>query len=230
MSDELHIPGLSEAIASIGDVPEAPTIPISDSSETTEEPEIEVAPKEEKKSGGITIPDIPLFSTAKRRAAGTVSPREVGVDTDSLPVRRGRPRKVDPNKPVPPSQQEIANLLTMAHIVGSTVMGPEFMITKEQSDAIAKAAVPVIEDFGVAVAGKALHLLTLGAAIITIEGPILMKTVESMQRRANSQRDAHMVVGGVPMQETAPPTPIRPDFADTISAMTGVAVGSASGA
>lgn len=183
----------------------------------------------------VKLPDFDAVSARPNhpRNARPVAPREAGV-TDAEPeprVRRRRGGRATTGEPVvsaAPRQslesKHIAGLLQMTHAVGSTVLGPSFTITEEQATAIGEAAIPVLEDFGIQMASRAVHLMALLATVGMIEGPIMLNVWMDMKERAERQRSgvSTMTVG-------SPVKPAPLTDAEVIAQMTGVQVGPAAG-
>ena len=167
------------------------------------------------------------------RNARPQAPREASV-TDAEPeprVRRRRGGRATTGEPVvsaAPRQslesKHIAGLLQMTHAVGSTVLGPSFTITEEQATAIGEAALPVLEDFGIQMASRAVHLMALLATVGMIEGPIMLNVWMDMKERAERQRS-----GTSTMSVGSPGRPTPLTDAEVIAQMTGVQVGPSAG-
>jgi len=125
--------------------------------------------------------------------------------------------------------EHVASLLKMTHAVGATVLGPAFSISDESARAIGDAALPVLEDFGVAVASRAVHLLMLVSTVAMIEGPIMLTVYADMKARAESQRSGFstMAMGGG-MHNAFPEGADPDEVVNAVSRATGVMVGNAS--
>lgn len=167
-------------------------------------------------------------------AAAPVSPKSADV-TDYEPKVRGRRRTAAP-PPTPVSLptggpsgtsaltgEHVASLLEMTHAIGATVLGPAFSIPHESAVKIGEAAMPVLEDFGVQVASRAVHLLMLVSTVFMIEGPIMAGVWMEMQARAQRERTgmSTMAVQGGKYKEA------DVSQADLISQYTGVQIGNA---
>lgn len=146
----------------------------------------------------------------RRSSGGNDSATTIGIPaaTPAIPTSLG--------------PEHIASLLQMAHAVGSTVLGPSFLLDKQSAEAIGAAAIPVLDDFGVVVAGKIVHVMMLVATVGMIEGPIFAGVWLEMRRRAEAR-----MPGATAMTAGAPVRQAEPSFADLVSAATGVQVGNA---
>lgn len=156
----------------------------------------------------------PRSPSRRRRSGGSAEPVSLPTATPSTTTAL--------------NGDHVAALLTMVHTVGSTVLGPSFSIPPESAKAIGDAALPVLEDFGVAVASRAVHLLMLVATITMVEGPIVLTVVNDMKMRAEMQRSglSTMTMSGAPFG-TQRQEPTQDDIASAISMATGVMVGNA---
>ena len=152
---------------------------------------------------------------------------EAAFVEDSLPRRGRRPRK--PVNNLTPDQ--IADIILMAHTMGVTMIGPEAAIDPVAARRMADAMVPVMDDFGVQVAGKVVHVVVLVAALVAIEGPIALNVLQAQQRKAAQRVPGTMrtpavapssAPGASNGQTSAAPTP---DIARIIAAQTGLEVG-----
>ena len=116
-------------------------------------------------------------------------PRDVGIDpeiseTASTGTRRRRTTRPSASSPITPKQ--VADLMVSSHLMAAALVGPAAMITPEQGQQIGDALVPVLEDWGVVVASKALHIVMLVAALAMVEGPVAVNVMTSMRERAKA--------------------------------------------
>lgn len=146
------------------------------------------------------------------------------AEESPLPRRGGRrPRKQASN--ITPDQ--IADIITMAHTMGEAMVGPEAHIDPVAARRMADAMVPVMDDFGVQVAGKIVHVAVLIAAIVTIEGPIAYNVLQAQQRKVAQRAAPGTARMAAP--SSAPGTngqaAPQPDIARIIAQQTGLEVG-----
>lgn len=178
-------------------------------------PRPRVSPRqaEPKAPKAADVPDYEPASTTRRRRRAGGSGEPVALPS------------AGPSTKTELTGEHVASLIKMTHAVGSTVLGPAFSISDESAKAIGDAAMPVLEDFGVQVASRAVHLLMLVSTVAMIEGPIMMTVYMDMRARAEMQRSGlstmTMSTGGK-YQEASPN-----DIASAISQATGVMVGNA---
>ncbi len=199
---------------------------------TTGEPMPIPKEAEERKPEPVKLPPPRIFDSP--RQAAPKAPKEAPVaDYEARPAgRRRRPQAASSAPQLPtggggPSTtalngEHVAALLKMTHAVGATVLGPAFAISDESARAIGDAALPVLEDFGVAVASRAVHLLMLVSTVAMIEGPIMLTVYADMKNRAEMQR------AGLSTMAMSQGPATTTDIASAISQATGVMVGNAS--
>ena len=178
------------------------------------------------------------------RQATPRAPKPVSIPEYEAEAPGRRRRRTAASNPTPvtlptasPSTTEalngdhIARLLGLVHMAGSTILGPEFAISQESAKEIGDAAMPVLEDFGVHAASRAIHLLMFVSTVAFIEGPIAFTAINAMRARAN-MRDTGMFsynVGGPAPTNVGPMGSRFPDgdVAAAISQATGVQIGNA---
>lgn len=203
-----------------------------------------VGTEEERKKGTDPEPvKLPPFRPVEGpRAAAPKAPKEAPVheyEARTPGRRRGAKSQATPANPTTlptggagPSTtaltgEHVASLLKMTHAIGATVLGPSFAIPDESARAIGDAALPVLEDFGVAMASRAVHLMMLVSTVAMIEGPILLTVFNDMKTRAQINRTglSAMAMGG----SAGPHNQYQDDeaIARAISMATGVQVGNA---
>lgn len=145
----------------------------------------------------------PPGSRNKPKDGSEPGPRDVGIDpeiseTASTGARRRRTSTRSASSPVTPKQ--VADLMVSSHLMAAALVGPAAMITPEQGQQIGDALVPVLEDYGVVVASKVLHLVMLLAAVAMVEGPVAINVMTSMRERAKAaaaQRGSMTATGPV---------------------------------
>ena len=111
-----------------------------------------------------------------------VQPGDAAFAEDLPTRRRGRP----PGQKLTPKQ--VADLALMAHTLAAGSLGPSVAISEEQAEALGDAIVPVLEDFGVRVASKVVHIVVLVTTLVMVEGPILVNVARDTQKRVAEQR------------------------------------------
>lgn len=120
----------------------------------------------------------PVSSSRRRRRTGGSSSEPV-----ALPTSSGSNYSTTAL-----TGEHVASIIKMTHAIGSTVLGPAFTIDDDSAKMIGDAAMPVLEDFGVQVASRAVHMLMLVSTVAMIEGPIMMGVWLEMKSRAEAQR------------------------------------------
>lgn len=163
-------------------------------------------PKGPKEAG---VPEYDVRPGGRRARSKASAPAPVSLPTGATPT--GQTTQL--------TGEHVASLLKMTHAIGATVLGPTFSIPDESAKAIGDAALPVLEDFGIAVASRAVHLMMLVSTVAMIEGPIILTTMESMRRKAQMER------GGYSAMAMGSDTMTEEDIAAAVSAATGVVVG-----
>lgn len=160
-----------------------------------------------EQSESVSLPHIEIVSRApasedaprrRGRPPGSKNrPKDVqpgdAAFADDLPVRRrGRP----PGQKLTPKQ--VSDLALMAHTLAAQSLGPSAAISEEQAEALGEAIVPVLEDFGVRVASKVVHLVVLVTTLAMVEGPVLVGVARDAQARVTQQRVQAQTNASVP--------------------------------
>lgn len=215
--------------------------PIEETQEDTTEPDIREEPQDEPSIiEQAPQPIRAAFAKIPRRRGRPPGSRNKPKDTEPLqnvqpnipegatgdvssPAARKRARrKAQADEPV--TAEQLADVISMAHTLAEGMIGPGAHINPEDAKKIAIAAVPVLDDWGVAVAGKVVHLVALVAAITVVEVPIGMRIMQTMAEQARINREGR----GQMVMTAATPTPQAPVVnpqASEVAAMTGVEVG-----
>lgn len=169
-------------------------------------------------------------------------PKNVGVpqydEGTTLPTRGTRTRRPRVQKLTP---KQVADLALMGHQMAAASLGPKAAISEEQAEALGEAIVPVLEDYGVVLASKVVHLVVLITTLVMVEGPVVMGVMNDMQRQAQERKQAAQMGRVLQLHPTEPereakveaprpwpPEPVITDrrFVDTVARYSGVEVGS----
>jgi hypothetical protein len=168
------------------------------------------------------------------------APLNVPVDPDiahSAPTpgsRRRRSTKAPAQPVVPVTAAQVSNLLVSSHDMASIFLGAGVKITKEQGDMIGEALIPVLDDWGVVVAGKLVHLLVLVAAISMVEGSVAIRVISEAQTAAKARRSGTTTQRGpaqTPEEQAASPfgapvSYLQPDYdPEAVARELGIEVG-----
>lgn len=149
---------------------------------------------------------------------------EIGSAT--LPQRRRGRRPVEKLTP-----KQVADMVKMAHALAAANLGPKANISDTEAEALGEAIVPVLEDYGVRVASKIIHIVVLATTVAMVEGPVVLGIAKDMtERNRNAQAEAHMrtltAVPNTPNKEPEQkPWPPEPIYTERVAQLSGVEVG-----
>lgn len=161
-------------------------------------------------AAGKAVPNFPTeptpIRTRKPRSDAGVprGPRNVPIDVagEGLPVRGRRTRKATAE---PISKKSLADIIEGAHKTAGVMISDKAGIKREDAERIADAMAPVIEDYGIVLASKVVHLVALAAVVVAVEGPIVASVIMDQQDKARIARERRnqTTIEGI---ATAPPS------------------------
>ena len=136
-------------------------------------------------------------------------PASIDVPDTQLPRRRGRALGSRNRKPeANVTSEQLADMIIMGHTLAASMISPAAGISEKDAKKIGDAMIPVMEDFGIVVVGKVVHILALLAVIVVVEAPIVIGVVTSAQQQALARRSGQNLVTNTvreePMSSTTP--------------------------